>query len=77
MDFAYSVPHGQAFGPQPHPYLQDPVLFISNLPAYVSDEALATALVGYGPFRPKILRDGIQPIIAGSIEFRYLEKGEF
>lgn len=77
MDLAYAVPHEQAYGPQPHPYLHDPVLFVTNLPAYVSDESLATTLVGYGPFRPQILRDGMQATVSGSIEFKYLEKGKF
>ncbi|KAJ3574945.1 hypothetical protein NP233_g1413 [Leucocoprinus birnbaumii] len=76
MDLAYAVSPEQAYGPQPHPYLHEPVLFVTNLPAYVSDETLATALVGYGPFRPKIIRDGIQATVSGSIEFRYLEKAE-
>ncbi|KXN81675.1 Polyadenylate-binding protein, cytoplasmic and nuclear [Leucoagaricus sp. SymC.cos] len=76
MDLAYAVPHEQAYGPQPHPYLQEPVLFVSNLPAYISDETLATAFVGYGPFRPKIIRDGIQAMVSGAIEFRFLEKAE-
>ncbi|KAF5357025.1 hypothetical protein D9756_006674 [Leucocoprinus leucothites] len=77
MDLAYTVLPEQAYGPQPHPYLHEPVLFVSNLPAYVSDESLATALVGYGPFRPKIMRDGIQATtVSGAIEFRYLEKAE-
>ena len=77
MDLAYAVPSDPGYGTRPHPCLHDPVLFVTNLPAFVSDETLASALVGYGPFRPKILRDGMQATVAGAIEFRYLEKGLF
>lgn len=77
MDFAYAMPSDPGYGSRPHPCLHDPVLFVTNLPAFVSDETLASALVGYGPFRPKILRDGMQATVAGAIEFRYLEKGMF
>ena len=77
MDLAYAVPSDPGYGSRPHPCLHDPVLFVTNLPAFVSDETLASALVGYGPFRPKIIRDGMQATVAGAIEFRYLEKGLF
>ena len=77
MDLTYTVASDQGHGTRPHPCLHDPVLFVTNLPAYVSDETLASVLVGYGPFRPKIIRDGMQATVSGAIEFRYLEKGLF
>ncbi|TFK32025.1 hypothetical protein BDQ12DRAFT_693154 [Crucibulum laeve] len=63
-------------GPQPHPYLHEPLLYITNLPPYVSDENLAVAFISCGPFRPKILRDGTPSILSGTIEFKFLEKAE-
>lgn len=76
MDFTYALTQDQPFyGPQPHPYLHDPVLYVSNLPAYISEEILANALAGYGPFRPRIVRDGSNNPLSGSIEFKFLEKG--
>lgn len=78
MDLSYALHHDHSFhGPQPHPYLRDPILYLSNLPPYVTDEALASALTGYGPFRPKIIRDGSANPVSGTIEFRYLDKGLF
>lgn len=60
--------------PQPHPYLHEPLLYISNLPGYVTDENLAVAFVSCGPHRPKIPRDGGE-VLSGTIEFKYLEQG--
>lgn len=62
--------------PQPHPYLHDPLLYISNLPAYVSDENLAVAFVSCGPHRPRIPRDTDSPLVSGTIEFKYLDQAE-
>jgi polyadenylate-binding protein len=77
MDLSYSLHHDPSFrGPQPHPYIQDPVLYVSNLPPYVTDESLASALTGFGPFRPKIIRDGAGSPASGSIEFKFLDKGQ-
>lgn len=77
MDLSYSLPHDPPFpGSQPHPYIQDPVLYVSNLPAYVTDESLASALTGFGPFRPKIIRDGAGSSASGTIEFKFLDKGQ-
>ncbi|KAF9477792.1 hypothetical protein BDN70DRAFT_810033 [Pholiota conissans] len=75
MDQAYAH-HYQESGPRPHPYLHEPVLYITNLPSYVSDEKLALAFVTCAPFRPKIQRDGSSPFVSGVIEFKYLEKAE-
>ncbi len=62
--------------PQPHPYLHEPLLYISNLPPFVRDEDLAAALHTCAPFRPKITRDGSNRPLSGTIEFKFLEKGE-
>ncbi|KJA25500.1 hypothetical protein HYPSUDRAFT_134567 [Hypholoma sublateritium FD-334 SS-4] len=66
----------QAAGPRPHPYLHEPLLYITNLPAFVADENLALAFVNCGPFRPKIQRDGVSHVLSGVIEFKFLEKAE-
>ncbi|KAK0470555.1 hypothetical protein IW261DRAFT_1345453 [Armillaria novae-zelandiae] len=78
MDPQYSTPSQDvdAYGPQQHPYLHEPLLYISNLPSYVSDENLALAFVTCGPFRPKIARDGTSSVLSGTIEFKFLEKAE-
>ena len=62
--------------PQPHPYLHEPLLYISGLPAFVRDEDLAVAFQTCAPFRPNIPRDGSNKPLSGTIEFKYLEKGE-
>jgi polyadenylate-binding protein len=61
--------------PQPHPYLHEPLLYISNLPPYVTDENLAMTFQPCAPFRPNIVRDGSNRPLSGTIEFKYLEKG--
>jgi polyadenylate-binding protein len=65
----------EQYGPQPHPILHEPLLYISNLPPYVSDDNIAVAFVTCGPFRPKIPRDGTNNPLNGTIEFKFLEKG--
>jgi len=75
MDADYEQ-DGEYAGPSPHPYLHEPLLHISNLPHYVTDENLAMALVSCGPFRPKIPRGNSTGNLTGIIEFRDLEKGE-
>ncbi|KAI0319318.1 hypothetical protein OF83DRAFT_1082359 [Amylostereum chailletii] len=62
--------------PQPHPYLHEPLLYITNVPPYVTDENLAVAFGACAPFRPRIARDGGNHPFSGTIEFRYLEKAE-
>ncbi|KAJ7760813.1 hypothetical protein B0H14DRAFT_3595203 [Mycena olivaceomarginata] len=59
-----------------HPILHEPLLYISNLPPYVSDDNIAVAFVTCGPFRPKIPRDGTNNPLNGTIEFKFLEKAE-
>lgn len=77
MDPDYQHPQDSDFqGPQPHPYLHDPLLHITNLPSYVSDENLAVAFMTCGPFRPKIPRDSASGLLSGTIEFKFLEKAE-
>ncbi|KAH7913313.1 hypothetical protein BJ138DRAFT_1111574 [Hygrophoropsis aurantiaca] len=63
-------------GIEPHPYLHEPLLYISNLPPYVTDENLAMTFQSCAPFRPNIARDGTNRPLAGTIEFKYLEKAE-
>lgn len=77
MDSEYQLPpqENEFYGPQPHPYLHEPLLYITNLPPYVSDEILAMAFASCGPFRPKIQRDGSNNPLSGTMEFKFLEKG--
>ncbi|KAJ3905511.1 hypothetical protein F5879DRAFT_736435 [Lentinula edodes] len=75
MDPEYQVPP-QESGPQPHPYLHEPLLYITNLPANVTDDAIGMAFMTCAPFRPKINRDTASPMFSGTIEFKFLEKAE-
>ncbi|THH14406.1 hypothetical protein EW146_g5924 [Bondarzewia mesenterica] len=72
----YNPPSVTASGPQPHPYLHEPVLYISGLPPYVTDENLAVAFGSCAPFRPRISRDDLNRPVSGTIEFKFLEKAE-
>ncbi|KAJ7774463.1 hypothetical protein DFH07DRAFT_1056880 [Mycena maculata] len=77
MESEYQMPQEQdSFGPQPHPILHEPLLYISNVPPYLSDENIALAFVSCGPFRPKINRDGSNNPLSGTIEFKFIEKAE-
>ncbi|KIJ61840.1 hypothetical protein HYDPIDRAFT_115313 [Hydnomerulius pinastri MD-312] len=71
-----SPPLQESEGPQPHPYLHEPLLYISNLSPYVTDENLAITFQTCAPFRPNIPRDGSNRPLSGTIEFKYLEKAE-
>ncbi|KAN0125954.1 hypothetical protein V8E52_001161 [Russula decolorans] len=62
--------------PQPHPYLHEPILYISSLPNYVTDENLAIAFSTCAPFRPRIDRADATKPLSGMIEFRVLDKAE-
>ncbi|KAH9478313.1 Polyadenylate-binding protein, cytoplasmic and nuclear [Psilocybe cubensis] len=75
MDPNYNQQY-QESGPRPHPYLHEPLLYITNIPPYITDENLAMAFVNCGPFRPKIQRDGSQNLLSGTIEFKFLDKAE-
>ena len=59
----------------PHPYLREPILYVTNLAAHVSDSDLARAFESCVPFRPNISRDGSGHPLNGTIEFKELEKG--
>jgi polyadenylate-binding protein len=61
--------------PQPHPYLHEPLLYISSLPQFVTDENLAIAFSTCAPFRPRITRDGTADPLSGMIEFKVQDKG--
>ncbi|KAK7044810.1 hypothetical protein R3P38DRAFT_2880974 [Favolaschia claudopus] len=76
MESEYQPQDSEQYGPHPHPILHDPLLYISNLPPYVTDENLALAFVTCGPFRPSITRDGSNNPLNGTIEFKFLEKAE-
>ncbi|KAJ7666012.1 hypothetical protein DFH06DRAFT_265002 [Mycena polygramma] len=77
MESEYEMPQEpDQYGPQPHPILHEPLLYISNIPPYVSDENIALAFVTCGPFRPTIPRDGSNNPLNGTIEFKFLEKAE-
>ena len=54
-----SYPQAEQTGriPEPHPYLHDPLLYISNLPPHVTDADLALALAQCAPFRPNVPPD--------------------
>ncbi|KAH0835869.1 hypothetical protein J3R83DRAFT_9745 [Lanmaoa asiatica] len=71
-----SPPLQESDGPQPHPYIHDPLLYISNLPPYIADENLAITFQSCAPFRPNIPRDGTSCPLSGTMEFRFLEKAE-
>ena len=77
MESEYQMPQDDQYTAQPHehPILHEPLLYISNIPPYMTDENIALAFVTCGPFRPKILRDGTNNPLSGTIEFKYLEKG--
>ncbi|KZT65302.1 hypothetical protein DAEQUDRAFT_752640 [Daedalea quercina L-15889] len=66
----------ETMGHQPHPYLHEPLLYITGLPPSVKDEDLALALQNCAPFRPNIPRDGSNKLLSGTIEFKYIEKAE-
>jgi len=83
MDSIHGVNGGR------HPHLHAPLLYISHLPAYVTDENLAMAFVNLGPFRPRIQREndgyangyggeddgGAERMLTGTIEFKFQDKG--
>ncbi|KAK2461225.1 hypothetical protein APHAL10511_006752 [Amanita phalloides] len=75
MNHLYDPPLVQS-SPHPHPYLREPILYITNIPHYVTEESIAMAFVNCGPFRPKILPDLSSNVITATVEFRFLEKAE-
>ena len=65
------------YNPQPHPYLSEPILYISDIPSQLTDHELAVAFEFCVPFRPRIPRDGTDKLLSGVIEFKSLDKGMF
>ncbi|KAF8586869.1 hypothetical protein K439DRAFT_1339680 [Ramaria rubella] len=60
----------------PHPYLREPLLYLTNLAANVTDSDLARAFESCVPFRPNVSRDGSGRPLNGTIEFKELAKAE-
>ncbi|KAG8832796.1 hypothetical protein FRC17_000619 [Serendipita sp. 399] len=60
----------------PHPFLHDPILYVSNLPSHITDEVIARTLEFCVPFRPRLVRDPVTGKATGSIEFRTKERAE-
>lgn len=60
----------------PHPYLNQPKLFVSDLPGHITDEVIAKTLEFCVPFRPRLTRDPVTGNATGSIEFRTIERGD-
>ena len=60
-----------------HPYLREPILYVTNLAPHVSDSDLARAFEFCVPFRPNIPRDGSGRPLNGIVEFKELEKGVY
>lgn len=65
------------YTPGPHPYLLEPILYISNLAPYVTETDLSFALEHCVPYRPRIPRDDQEKPLSGTIEFKLLEKGTY
>jgi polyadenylate-binding protein len=62
---------------EPHPYLHEPLLYISNIPSYVTDDEIALVFQPCAKFRIKIARDGSPNPLSGTIEFQFLDRGLF
>ena len=62
---------------EPHPYLHEPVLYISGLPPYVTDDEIALVFQPCAKFRLKISREDPHQELYGTIEFQYLDRGHF
>ncbi|KAG8817202.1 hypothetical protein FRC19_011493 [Serendipita sp. 401] len=59
-----------------HPFLHEPILYVSNLPSQITDEVIARTLEFCVPFRPRLVRDPVTGNATGSIEFRTKERAE-
>ena len=60
----------------PHPCLQEPILYLSNLNPSVSEAHLANVLQFCTPFRPVIDRDASGQVLGtGNVTFKYFESG--
>lgn len=62
---------------EPHPYLHEPILYISGLPSYVTDDEIAVVFQPCAKFRLKINRQEPHQDLCGTIEFQYLDRGSF
>ena len=62
---------------EPHPYLHEPVLHISGLPSYVTDDEIAVVFQPCAKFRLKINRQESHQELCGTIEFQFLDRGHF
>lgn len=60
---------------EPHPYLHEPVLYISGLPCCVTDDEIALVFQPCAKFRLKINREEPHQELYGTIEFQYLDRG--
>ncbi|TFK49122.1 hypothetical protein OE88DRAFT_1663512 [Heliocybe sulcata] len=63
-------------GPQLHPYVHEPLLYIGVMPSYVTDENLAGSLQTCAPFRLNLNREPNTGTMSGTIEFKFLDKAE-
>lgn len=61
---------------EPHPYLHEPVLYISGLPSYVTDDEIALVFQPCAKFRLKITREEPNLELCGTIEFQHLDRAE-
>ncbi|KAH7106629.1 hypothetical protein BKA62DRAFT_826128 [Auriculariales sp. MPI-PUGE-AT-0066] len=59
----------------PHPYLHEPLLYVTGLLPHVTEGDLARALENCVPFRPSIPRGGTDTTLSGTIEFRSIDRG--
>lgn len=66
-----------AYDTEPHPYLHEPILYISGLPSYVTDDEIALVFQPCAKFRLKINREEPLQELCGTIEFQYLDRGHF
>jgi polyadenylate-binding protein len=77
MAAAYQNEPGSASpsaGFRPHPCLQDPILYLSNLNPSVTEAHLANVLQFCTPFRPVIDRDASGQVLGtGSVTFKFFE----
>ncbi|KAI0031346.1 hypothetical protein K488DRAFT_52287 [Vararia minispora EC-137] len=71
-----TIPTQVSDNPEPHPYIHEPLLYISNLPSFVTDTNLARAFQHCAPFRPLIKREGANKPCSGTIEFKFLDRAE-
>lgn len=62
---------------EPHPYLHEPILYISGLPSCVTDDEIALIFQPCAKFRLKINREEPHLELYGTIEFQYLDRGHF